>query len=187
MTETLVANGTEKGIGKECKDFMVQDVARHFEADKNLFITGFWGLSAEDMSQLRKALSNASSRYLVVKNSIAKRALKSIKMNELIEHMTDGVGIAFGGKDPVATAKALVTFAKTHEKLQIKSGYLDGKIIDTQKIKQISALPSREALLAKLAWVINSPISGFVNVLAATIRSFVYVIKAYKEKQAKGG
>ena len=187
MAETLVTNDIEKGIGKECKDYMVQDVARCFQADRNLFITSFWGLSAEDMNQLRKALKNVSSRYLVVKNSITKRALESIKMDELTKHITDGVGIAFGGKDPLATAKALVTFAKTHEKLQIKSGYLDGEIIDKQKIKQISALPSREALLARLAWVINSPVSGFVNVLAAAIRSFVYVIKAYKEKQEKGG
>ena len=178
---------TEKGIGKECKDYMVKELAKELLDDKNLFITSFWGLSAEDLNHLRGLLKNASSRYLVVKNSIAKMALKESKMDQLSKFIEGGVGIAFGGKDPINTVKTLVKFNKTHEQLNIHTAFLDGEFLSEEKIKQIASLPSKEALLTKLTWLINSPITGFVNVLAGTLRSLLYVVQAYKEKLEKGG
>ena len=175
----------EHGIGKECKEFMVKGLAEDFASDKNLFITGFWGLGAHDLGGLRCSLKNVSSKYLVVKNSIAKRALKESKLDDLLSSIEGGVGIAFGGKDPVTTIKTLVDFGKSHKALDIRAGYLDGKLLDKSQIKQIAMLPSREELLTKLVWTMNSPVSGFVNVLAGVLRSFIYVVKAYKEKLEK--
>lgn len=177
----------EKGIAKVCKDYMVKELAKEFLNDKNIFITNFWGLSAEDLNQLRNSLKNVSSRYLVVKNSIARRALKESKMDQLLKSIEGGVGIAFGGKDPFSTVKALVKFSKTHEQLDIHTGFLDGEFISKEKIKEIAFLPSKEVLLMKLTRLINSPITGFVNVLAGTLRSLIYALQGYKEKLEKGG
>jgi len=177
----------EHGIGKSCKDYMVKELSKKFQSDKNMFITGFWGLGSEDLNKLRSSLLEHSSRYLVVKNSIAKKALKDSKLDELTKFIEGGVGIVFGGKDPINTAKVLSKFAKSHNQLVIRSGILEGEIIDKNKIKEISSLPSKQELLTKLVWLVNSPISGFVNVLAGTLRSFVYAIKAYKEKLEKKG
>ena len=175
----------EKGIGKECKDYMVKDLARQFSEDRNLVITGYWGLGAEDMNLLRGSLKKVSSHYLIVKNSIAKRALEESKLKNLAKYIEGGVGIAFGGKDPINTIKALVDFSKKHNELEIRTGYLDGEVLDKSKIKQIAALPSRQELLTRLVMTMNAPISGFVNVLAGTLRSFIYVIQSYKDKKEK--
>ena len=175
----------EHGIGKECKEIMVKDLAGRFASDRNIFITSFWGLGADDLNKLRTSLRKISSRYTVVKNSIAKRALKASKMEDLLDSIEGGVGIAFGGKDPVNTIKALAVFAKAHDALQIRTGYLDGSVLDKVAIKLSSLLPSRQELITKLVLTINAPITGFVNVLAGTLRSFVYVVKAYKEKLEK--
>ena len=172
----------EKGIGKECKDYMVKDLQVKFLKDKNIFITSYIGLSAEDLNQLRLMLRKISSQYLVVKNSITKRALRESEMDELAEFIKGSVGLAFGGEEPISAIKALVNFAKSHEKLDIRTGCLNGEILDKGRITELSALPSRKELLFKLTCLMNSPITGFVNVLAGTLRSFVYVIQAYKEK-----
>ena len=187
MENNNTATLEEKGIGIECKDYMVKELAADFTKDKNFLITGYMGLTAGDLNELRASLRKLSSQYLVVKNSSIKRALKEAKMDEISPLIEGGVGIAFGGQDPVNTIKALVDFAKSHDKLSLKNGYLDGKIIDKDTIQRLSAIPSRKALLAKFVWLVNSPVTGFVNVLAATLRSLLYALNAYKDKKEKEG
>jgi len=175
----------EKNFGIECKDLMVKELSQKFLDDRNLFITNFWGLGATDLNNLRSSLKKVSSSYLIVKNSIVKKALKETEMDEITKYIEGGVGIAFGGKNPITTVKTLAAFAKTNSKLNIYTGYMDGEILDNAKIKMLASLPSREELLTKVLSLINSPINNFVNVLAATIRSLINVLNAHKDKLGK--
>ena len=88
----------------------------------------------------------------------------------------------FSAEDPVAPAKILSEFAKDHKALEIKAGILDGAVIGLDEVKALADLPSREVLLAKLIGSMQAPISGLVNVLHGTLRNFVYVVDAVRQK-----
>ena len=137
------------------------------------------------MNELRRELEASSSRYKILKNSIAKIALEDAGYSGLKKHVTGGTGIIYADKDPAAVAKILAKFSKAHEFLKIKGGYVEGNLIDAEKIKYLSTLPSRDELIAKVVYGLKAPISGFVIVLGNTIKSLVYVMQAIKDK--KGG
>jgi len=84
----------------------------------------------------------------------------------------------------VAPAKILATFAKAHAKLQLKGGLVEGEVVDKLKVTQLAALPSREELLTKLVFVLNSPITGLVRVLNGTLQGLPNVLNRIKEKKA---
>ncbi|MCL2389555.1 MAG: 50S ribosomal protein L10, partial [Elusimicrobia bacterium] len=92
--------------------------------------------------------------------------------------------IVFENSDTITPAKTVMDFAKDNAKLVVKAGYLDGKFIDAAMVKELSALPSREVLLAKMLGSMNAPVSGFVNVLAANLRGLVTVLDAISKKQS---
>src|SRR5690606_12942523 len=91
--------------------------------------------------------------------------------------------VAFGFDDPVQAAKITDEFAKDHDKLEIKAGIVDGKIIGIDEIKSLANLPSKEGLIAQTLAGLNGPIAGFANVRQGTIRNLVYALNAVKEKQ----
>ena len=93
--------------------------------------------------------------------------------------------MVLGGNDPIAAARIISKFSKSHGSLKVKGGYLDGEIIGIDKVKYIASLPSKEGLIAKVVFTIKAPLSGFVNVLSNTLRSLVYAVQAIKDK--KGG
>ncbi|MBW2520659.1 MAG: 50S ribosomal protein L10, partial [Deltaproteobacteria bacterium] len=101
----------------------------------------------------------------------------------LDEFLVGPTAIAFAKEDPVAPAKALVEFAKSHEAFELKAGVLDGKLLSPADIKALSDLPSREELLAKMLGSMSAPASNFVGVLAAIPRSMVQVLSAIKDQK----
>jgi len=103
----------------------------------------------------------------------------------LDSHLKGPVAWADSSNDPVAVAKAMTEFAKDNEKLKIKIGYMDGKVLSLQTIKQLAALPSREVLLGKMLGSLMAPATNLANVLAAIPRQLVTVLSAIKDKKAE--
>ncbi|MBI3290784.1 50S ribosomal protein L10 [Candidatus Falkowbacteria bacterium] len=95
-----------------------------------------------------------------------------------------GVATVFGYEDEVAPARVIQTFAKNHEALNTVGGILEGRFVGPEKIIELSRLPSRDELLAKVVGSINAPISGFVNVLAGNLRGLVGVLSAIKDSKS---
>lgn len=174
----------EKKIG-EWKGLMVEELTEDLKKNSNLYISDYIGLKADEVNELRRMLEKTSSGYKVVKNSMAKIALENAGLKDLIKFVSGGTGMAFGGKDPVAVARAMANFSKTHGALKLKGGMLDGALIDVDKIKYLASLPGRDELIAKTVYAMKSPISGFVGVLGNLLKGFVYVIQAIKDN--KGG
>lgn len=173
----------QEKFGKICKEHMTKETLSLFERYPNFFITNYMGTSVSELELLRKNLDKISSKYMVVKNSIIKVVLEKLKKSDLVPMIDNGVGIAFSGEDILTTCKALVTFTKDHDKFKIKSGFLEGRSVPADRVKEIAALPSREGLIARVVGGIKSPLSGFVNVLEGTLRKFVYVVEAIKNKK----
>ncbi|MEI8176061.1 MAG: 50S ribosomal protein L10 [Candidatus Omnitrophota bacterium] len=174
-------------IGKICKEYMIEELTESLKASSSVFVTDCNGLSCGDLRKLRGSLKGANATYVVVKNSLGKIALKNAGDETLTPFCLGTVGLTLGGTDPVLTSKALLGFAKEFDKLKIKCGILDGKLLTAADIKELSQLPSREVLLARMCGGMKAPITGFVNVLHGTLAKIVYAVQAIKEKKEKEG
>lgn len=167
----------------EWKGLMVTELEELVKKESNFYIANYLGLKADEINELRRLLEPFSSKYFVLKNSLAKIAFKNIGLDDLTSFIKGGAGMVFGGNDPIQTAKTITKFSKNHKALKVTAGLFEGKIIDENKIKYLASLPSREELIAKIVYGIKSPIIGFVGVLSNTLKGLVYALQAIKDKK----
>mgnify|MGYP000846969468 CR=1 FL=1 len=163
---------------------VVESISSKMKAAKAMVFADFRGLTVEQDTELRSALRKAGVEYKVVKNSLTRFAAKENGLDELESYLNGPTAMASSDKDPVAPAKVLSEYAKKFDKLEIKIGVVEGKIIDLDGIKALAELPSKEVLIAKVLGGFNAPISGFVNVLNANIRGLVVALNAIAEQKA---
>jgi large subunit ribosomal protein L10 len=172
-------------VALETKKLMIKEISLRLNSAQTLIVTRYKGLSAQDINDLRKELKKITGEYLVVKDSMARKALADSANNGIAEFVQGEVGIAVHKSEPSVITKILVKFAKEHELLKICGGFADGAILSNRDIVAIAALPSREVLLAKLANILNSPIQGLAGSLNGIICKLLYALNGIKDK--KGG
>jgi large subunit ribosomal protein L10 len=134
---------------------------------KNIYVTDFTGLSVGKITELRRKLRAAGARYVVVKNTLAQRALAANKIAELDDHLAGPTGLVLAGADPLAAAKVLGEFAKENQKPQVRIGLVDGKAVNPAYVKRLGELPGREALLGQFAGCLNGVLYQMVGALEA--------------------
>ena len=171
------------GLSRVSKDLIIAEIEKELRSRPTFFVAQHGMVSAPLLDQLRAKLRSAGSRYFVVKNRLAKKALEKAKLEGLTESFAGSCGIAFSGGDPVQPSKILVEFQKANEVFKIQKGFVNGVVIGIDQIRVLASLPSREVLLAKMVGGIQAPISKFVNVLAGTVRKVVTVIDAVAKKK----
>lgn len=147
------------------------------------FLLDFQGISVPQVTELRKRVRQSGGEYVVVKNTIALRAIDSQALGQLKEHFVGPTAVAFSLTDPVGVAKALTDYAKDVPAIKLKAGLVEGRAIAADQIKDIASLPSREELIAKLLFLMQSPVTRFVRVLAAVPQSFVMVLDQVRKKK----
>ena len=146
-------------------------------------VTDFKGLKAEELTDLRVKLRTAGVDYQVVKNTLARKAVKGGTHDALADHFKENCAVAFGYDDPVLTAKVLVDYAKTSKKFSVKLASLSGKVIDAAGVAELSKLPSKPELLAMTLGTMNAVPTNFVSLFANVIRGALYALTAIKEKK----
>ena len=161
----------------------VKSLTGKFKAMKGMILTEYHGLTVDEISELRKQLRQHNCEYAVVKNTLSEIALKEAGI-EAGDNFTGPTALVIQNGDIVSPAKVIMEFAKSHAKLKVKAGFMEGKFVNAAVVEQLSELPSKEVLIAKMLGSMNSPITGFVNVLAANIRGLVTVLDAISKKQA---
>src|SRR5439155_233039 len=124
--------------------------ADRLRRSSTVYVTDFTGLDVARLTQLRRRLRAAGVDYVVVKNTLALRALNDARVPGLEPHLAGPTGLVLGGADPVAAAKVLGDFAREFEKPAIKVGLVDGKAVTPDQVKRLATLPSRTELLAQL-------------------------------------
>lgn len=134
---------------------------------KNLYVTDFSGLSVGKITELRRRLRAAGARYVVVKNTLAQRALAANRIAELDDHLAGPTGLVLAGPDPLAAAKVLGEFAKEHQKPSVRIGLVDGKAVNPAYVKRLGELPGREALLGQFVGCLNGVLYQMVGALEA--------------------
>jgi large subunit ribosomal protein L10 len=167
----------------EQKKAIAEELHEKFSKAKVVIVTDYKGMDVAATNQLRRKLREAGIEYRVAKNSLLARASKDTDVEAIIDQFKGPNAIAMSYDDPVAPAKVLTDFMKANAKLEIKVGVLNGKALNIDDIKALSALPSREVLLARVLSVMNAVPTSFVRVLAGVPVQFLNVLQAIKEKK----
>lgn len=132
-------------------------------------LVDYRGLTVAEDTELRNKLREAGVEYSVVKNTLTRFAANQIGFEELDGVLNGPTSLALSFEDPVAPAKILAEFAKKNENLEIKSGFLDGKVISVAEINTLASTPSRDTLIAKIMGSLNAPVSSLVRALQAIV------------------
>lgn len=148
---------------------------------KSMVIVDYSGSSVSDLTTLREALRAAGGEMFVTKNTLIDIAVGKGKLTESLNGMN---AIIFSYDDAVSGLKALFDFHKDTDKLTIKQGYMEDKVLSTSEVEALSKLPSKSELIVMLIQRLKSPGQGLVNTLTAKTKDLVYVLKAIADKKA---
>ncbi|MBX6352474.1 MAG: 50S ribosomal protein L10 [Thermoflavifilum sp.] len=156
----------------EAKQQVVAEIADRLGRAKSVVVADYRGLTVAEVTELRNRLREAGVEYKVLKNTLTRRAAEQVGLQGLDDLLSGPNAFAFGYDDPVAPAKILNEFARTHKALELKGGVVEGRVIGQKEVVDLAQLPSREGLLAML-----------LSVLQAPIRNFAYAVKQIAEQR----
>jgi large subunit ribosomal protein L10 len=163
------------------KEQLVTELTTKIKDAKALYYTDFTGLNVKRMTDLRRRLKKAGIEYVVIKNTLALRAVND---SGLVGTRLKGPTGLIISKDPVSAAKLLTDFAKENEqKPTVKSGMLEGVAIDEAQVKKLASMPSREQMLAELGAGLQSPMAAFVGALNGLLYMFAGALDALKTQR----
>ena len=153
----------------DIKKGIVSEIAEKLEKSTSCVVVDYKGLTVEEVTELRSKFREAGVEYKVYKNTLVRRAASQIGNMEMFDEVnlvgTNAIAISYD--DAVAPTKIISDFAKNHPKLEFKMGYVEGAYYDAQMLDELSKVPSREELIAKLLGSFKAPVSNFVYLLDA--------------------
>lgn len=171
-------------LTREKKEQMVAEYVRLFSNSQALVIVDYRGLPMKVINKLRADIRPAGSKFMVVKNTLARIALQQAGLAVPQDLLKGTTAITVCGPDVAATVKALKAVAQDTKVLQIKGAILGHSVLDAAGAEALADLPPREVLLAQVVGAVQAPLSGLVTVLSAPMRGLVTVLKAYADKKA---
>jgi len=155
------------GKNREIKEAKVSEIKEKMEKAQGIIFAKYQGLTVEEDTELRKTLRDAGIEYKVYKNTLTTLAAKELGFDGIVDVLQGPLSVAFGYEDPTVPAKVLNDFAKTHKKLELVAGIVQGEIFDAAKVSQLATIPAREVLIAKLLGSFKAPLSNLAYLLNA--------------------
>jgi len=172
---------------KEQKAETVTALVGRLQRASTVYLADFTGLNVAKATQLRRKLRAVGVEYVVVKNTLARRALDAAAVPELAGHLTGPTALVLAGRDPVAAAKVLTDFAREHERPAIKIGLVEGKAVSADQVKRLAALPPKTELLALLGGALQAPMAGLLGAMNGLLYMTVGALEALRNQRAAGG
>jgi len=153
-------------MNKEAKKNYVEEMKKNFSSNESVMIAQYQGLNVSELDELRKELREKNILFKITKNRITKIAIKDTPVKDLEKFFTGPTAAAISS-DPIATAKILTKFSKSHDKLKIVAGFMDGKVLDQKEVAIIATLPSLEEARAKIVGILATPAQKLISILLA--------------------
>lgn len=166
------------------KQRLVGEIKDRLSDYGGVILADYRGLSVKDMRALRTSLRAVGAEATVYKNSLAQIAIRELDLPNMDEFLAGPTVFVFTPEDPVATAKALMDFAKENKVFAFKGGLIEGNVVSADAVKAIALLPSREELIAKLMGTLLNPIRGFMATANAPAGAFARAVKAVADQKA---
>lgn len=170
-------NKTEKGA-------VVSGLKERLARASTIYVTDFTGLKVKNVTELRRRFRGLGVEYVVVKNTLAQRALKDVSVSGLDGVLNGPTGLVLAGADPIAAAKVLADFQKEFERPEVKAGLVDGRVVTAADVKRLATLPSREQLLSQIAGAFQAPLAGFVGVMSSLLYQMVGALEALRAQRS---
>ena len=164
----------------------IEEIDNYVKESAYCFVLNYGGLTVDQLSALRAELASTGSSLKVVKNTYLAKALEDKGWTQLESVLSGPTALVAGSGDPAEVAKKIVAFLKKNEKASVKAGQLENHTLDAAQVKQLSELPGKDEMRAKLLGTLNAPAQNMVGVLAASLRSVLYVLKARVDKEGGG-
>lgn len=170
-------------LSRQRKEELLESYESGLAKAPHVFLMGFEGISVPDVTELRNQVRETGGTYVVVKNRLAMRAIEGATLDGLRDHFRGTTAVAFGTDDAVSIAKAVTEFAKKVPAITLKGGLVDGQEVAASEIEEIASLPSREELVAKLLFLMQTPISRLVRTFGELQRRFVVVVDQVRQQK----
>jgi ribosomal protein L10 len=165
-------------VPTQAKAESVEALRERLGTCRTAVLTEYRGLTVRQLSDLRKQLKAASAEYKVVKNRLARLAVKDSPLDPLAGHLKGPTGLVIAREDPVGVARALQAFVRTTPVFAIKVGMVEGKVLEPPDLRALADLPSKEALRAQVVGAIQGPLSQLITLLQAPQAELVRVLEA---------
>ncbi|MBA2380292.1 MAG: 50S ribosomal protein L10 [Blastocatellia bacterium] len=173
---------------RETKQRDLNALTESLQTAKSAMVVSFKGVSVAKDQEFRNSLREAGAKYQVVKNTLARIAVKGTDYEQATEYLKGVTAIAWTENDPVVLSKAVSKFMKDNaDTYTFKTGVVDGKLVDLSQVTNIASLPSKEELISKLLFVLNAQAQRIVTVINAVPRDLAVVIKQIGDKIPEGG
>ncbi len=157
---------------REMKEVKIKELTEKLTKAQAAILASYKGITVEEDTELRKKMREAGVEYRVIKNTLTARAAKEAGFDGIEQYLEGPVSIAFGYEDPTAPARILADFAQNHKALELKAGIVQGEVFDQAKVMELSKVPPKDVLIAKLLGSFKAPLSNLA-----------YLLNAIKEKK----
>jgi large subunit ribosomal protein L10 len=174
-------------MATEAKIREVEEFSKVLDGASSVVLADFTGLDVASVSELRRRCRAAGVHYQVIKNTFAKRIVAQHGMESLGALLEGPNAWAVHKSDQVAAAKIVSEFAKDNQKLKIRGGFVDGRLITDKEIQALAKLPGRDVLLSQVLSGMQAPMANFAGVLTSMLRGFATAVDAYAKKRAESG
>lgn len=173
---------------KELKSTVIEDLNQRLDGASAFYLTDFTGMNVKQITEFRSRLRKQGVEYVVVKNTLAQRALTGMELPDIAAFFSGPTGLVIGRGDAVGAAKVLTDFAKEFgDRPAIKVGVVDGKAFDADQVRRLAAMPPREVLLAQIAGGLQAPMARLAGGMSQLLAGFARAVDALRQQREGAG